>query len=162
MACYLVLPFRSDAADYQPHVNIGINADMPPFSFYDQKVQKYRGFCVDLARLIAGGMQRSIHFMPLMNDELKDALSKGDIDFVCGYIDLSFETQVFHTIETTLKLEKRFFVHKSCLTVACAKDLDNQVVVIGKGQNLERFVDGQKLAQFIETDDQETALSMVR
>ena len=161
LALVLTAPVALARDDDPPPLRVGINKNMPPFSFFDHNVARYRGFCVDLARLLGRNLQRPIRFMPMSDAQLVKALSMGHIDVICGYIDPEQRSPSFQSINTTVIVEKGFFVNKSCLTITCAKDLSGGIVAMEKGHDLSVYLDDPQAASFIETPDQETALTMV-
>ena len=73
----LTVPMTVAGGDDRSPLKVGINKNMPPFSFFDHKVSRYRGFCVDLARLLGRGLQLPIRFMPMSEHQLSAALSSG-------------------------------------------------------------------------------------
>ena len=160
MLCIL-LPATLWGADDMSMLKVGINKDAPPFSFYDKNLARYRGFCIDLARLLAAGLGRPIRFFPLSEKELRESLISGEIDFVCGYIERTVDTARLHHIDLAVKVEKSFFVNNTCLTVTCVQDLTNEVVVAEQGHELRRYVDYSEGVQFVEVMNQEEALDMV-
>jgi PAS domain S-box-containing protein len=161
LLAFLILPMAAKGETIQPPLRVGIAMDMPPFSFYDQKVDRYRGFCVDLSRLLGASLHRSVRFFPMSEPQLQKALSSRAIDMTCGQIDPDDNSLAFQQIPTTINIERGFFVNKSCLTITCAKDLSGQVVVIESGRDIYEIVEDPQTVEFIETWDQREALDMI-
>lgn len=134
---------------------------LPPFSFTDDECKCLRGFCVDLAVLLAGKMGAKINFSPMDPPQLRKALADREIDaIICLAMPKGIE-EGFSLLETTVVLERKYFVNTCCLTITCHKDLPGKTVALVKGsEHLDIDTESDSI-HFIEVGSPLEALKLV-
>ncbi|MBW2146039.1 MAG: transporter substrate-binding domain-containing protein [Deltaproteobacteria bacterium] len=134
---------------------------LPPFAFVDKRSGVYRGFSVDLAKLLAGTTGARIKFHAMESAKLEEALVKGKIDFIIGVPNKFISNTNMQFLEPTILLERKLFVHDCCVTVTCVKDLPGHTVAIEKGSEVLDLIPDKKSIEFIEAESPEKALKLV-
>ena len=143
-------------------LRVAIPRAMPPFSFFDKESGRYRGVCVDLSRLLAARLDRKIRFAALDASDFEGALAGGRVDIVCGMpLQPLDEHESFHVLKTGISVERRLFVHRSCMTVVCIKDLTGKTVAIEKGRDRTRVLSRTESVRFVSAENHEAALALV-
>ncbi|MBW1999947.1 MAG: transporter substrate-binding domain-containing protein, partial [Deltaproteobacteria bacterium] len=142
-------------------LRVGVLRYSPPFSFVDREPKVVRGFCVDLAKLLAGIMEAKINFYAMRDSRLIEALKKGRIDLISGIMVDPEVRGGFNLIETGMKVDRKFFVNNLCLTVTCYKDLPGHRVALEKGRKLPNTIIGDNSISLLEAKSQQEALALV-
>lgn len=157
----LIVLFVPGFIEAKEVVRIGVPRALPPYAFIDPNSGDLRGFCVDLAILLAADMGVKPEFFGISIPRLENALFEDRVDLIIGLTLPAGERDDLSIIETGLNVEAKIFVNKSCVTVTCAKDLKGQVVALEKGRDLETFVEDPEGVEFLEAETQREALEYV-
>ncbi|MBW2029699.1 MAG: transporter substrate-binding domain-containing protein [Deltaproteobacteria bacterium] len=159
LALLLVAPA---AAVAKKTLKVGIPEYSPPFSFVDREPKVVRGFCVDLAKLLAGTMGARVEFYAMSDSRLITALKQGKIDLISGIMLNQEANTGFNLIETGIKVDRKFFVNDLCLTVTCYKDLPGHTIAVERGRKILDVLPGaNNNIRLIEARSQQEALGMV-
>lgn len=161
LSAVLIIGFFPGAATAKDIVRIGVPRNLPPYAFIDPNSGDLRGFCIDLALLLAADMGVKPQFFGISRPRLEERLSDNSIDLIIGFTHPEEEREDLSTIETGLNIDAKIFVNKSCVTVTCGKDLRGQTVAVEKGRNLKNFIENTEGVKFIEVENQREALSYV-
>lgn len=134
MILLVFLPGTFSFANNEKKIRVGIPRSMPPFAFFDPKLNAMRGFCVDLAVMAGKLMKTKMEFYGFDEDQLVGALRNNQIDVVsCALLKPSPGSD-YQLIDTGIQVERHLFANKACLTVTCLKDLTRHRVVAEKGR----------------------------
>ncbi|MDR0639865.1 MAG: transporter substrate-binding domain-containing protein [Spirochaetaceae bacterium] len=66
-------------------VRVGVHSDMPKMGVFDSAANRYDGFEIEIARLLARdllGNGERVEFVPVTNEEREDFLDKGTVDMI--------------------------------------------------------------------------------
>jgi len=153
--------FPCSPAQAKNLLRTGVPTDQPPFSFVaDPASATVRGFCVDLARLLAANMDMSLRLSAQSRGDFQAALLDDRIDLFCGLSGRPANDDKIQLIETDVKIERKIFVNRSCVTVTCFKDLPGHSVVVVKGGGAAVPAEAKDV-RLIETDSQLEALRLL-
>jgi len=142
-------------------LRVGVPRYAPPFSFVDKNPKLIRGYCVDLAKLLAGNMKAGITFYAMKNSRLLEGLREGKIDLVSGLMISPGSQKGIHLVETGIRLDRKYFVNNGCLTVTCYKDLPGHTVAVEKDRDIRSLISVAENVKFTETGSQQEALALV-
>jgi len=139
----------------------GVPTDHPPFSFVaDSSSTTVRGFCVDLIRLLAANMDMSLRLSTQGRSDFQATLLENRIDLFCGLSGRLANNENIQLIETDVKIDKKIFVNRSCVTVTCFKDLPGHSVVVVKGGDVVVPPEAKGI-RLLEVDSQLEALGLL-
>jgi len=158
---FSIILFMPGIIEAKDIIRIGVPRALPPYAFIDPNSGDLRGFCVDLAILLAADMGVKSQFYGLSRPRLESALSENRVDLIIGFTLPSIESGDLSIIKTGLNVEAKIFVNKSCVTVTCAKDLKGQIVALERGRDLKAFIQDPDGVEFLEAENQREALEFV-
>jgi putative glutamine transport system substrate-binding protein len=78
-------------------IRVGVHFDLPKMGVFDSAANRYDGFEIEIARLLARdllGSEEKVEFVPVTNEEREDFLDKGTVDVIIatfGRTDLRAE-----------------------------------------------------------------------
>lgn len=160
-AVFLFLSSRPSVCLAKRTLKVGVPKYSPPFSFVDREPREVRGFCVDLAKLLAGNIGAGVEFYAMSDARLLEALRGREIDLINGIMAKAGIHKELNTIETGIMIDRKFFVNSQCLTVTCYKDLPGHTIAIEKGRRPPAFLPGRDSIRLLEAGSQQEALAMV-
>ena len=118
----------------------GVAIDSPPISYIDSTGQ-LRGVAPELASELAKVMGVEILLVPLHKAERREALVRGDIDFLASeLLDKRARTDFEAIVFRESRLERRIFVHKSQHTIGEPADFAGKRVLVLRGDDYLRFI----------------------
>jgi PAS domain S-box-containing protein len=136
-----------------------LDCSSPPFAFIDDNAAIIRGFSVDLARLLAANAGAKVKFYSVPQGETKKSLSEGNVDFV---VSERPSDKVLQSLDLPVNVERKFFVHRNCLTITCVRDLRRgHKVVVLKGSELENLLPSDRGIVLLYADSHGDAAAMV-
>ncbi|MEW5805006.1 MAG: transporter substrate-binding domain-containing protein [bacterium] len=147
-------------AGSKPILHVGGGTSFPPFEFID-KDQQYRGFNVDLIKLLAIEIGVNLRFRSFGCLEAEEALSQGKIDLILGKTKTPENENRFSFCDHVVQLEKAIFVHNEQMTITCLKDLRGHTVVVEKGHTSYELVRDMKDINLLVVESQSEALKLV-
>ena len=146
-------------ADSQKVLRVGVDYDLPPYSFFDNRSDSIRGFNVDLIKMLAASLRSRIKFFRLDSDQLEKQLIEGKIDLIIR--EKATNKPNLQSLELPIKLERKLFVNNYCVTVTCVRDLPGRKVAIVKGNDLTYLIPAKEKVEFIQVETHEKAVEMV-
>ena len=159
---FFLVPVTLCTATPRKSIRIGVPLNMPPYAFFDPKINATRGFCIDLSLMAGKLLKADIEFFGYNSDaKLLNALQNGQIDVVgCTFMPPFAESE-YQLIDTGIKVERHIFTNKSCLTVTCLKDLPNHRIVVFQGHDSELTIFGNSPYTSVSSDSPEEALRLL-
>jgi PAS domain S-box-containing protein len=142
-------------------LRVGVPQSYPPFSFIDKDYKILRGFSVDMAKLFIGSMGLGAEFYAMTDSRLLEALINGKIDLISGIMINQEYRNDINLIETTIQIERKFFVSHDCLTITCYKDLPGHILAFEQGRDITKYLHSLGKIRFLETKSQEEALALL-
>ncbi len=141
LAFYILLTISpSLQASQKKHYRVGIPTNKAPFAFlaWTKKGMALRGAYIDVMAQIAHHMGAEFEYIKSNNHSmLIDLLYKDKIDIMGLTLDLDIGKLLtdYNTIPVGLSIKSWLFVHKSCKTIVCQKDLiGKKVAIIGTNE----------------------------
>lgn len=127
-------------------IKVGIRTSIPPYCFVSWRRGKMalRGINVDIMNQVAHHMGVDIKYIKCDSIESRNKmLAQGKIDMAAfsGIPGTGRTGSEFNYVPVGLHLNSRLFVHKSCNTVVCAKDLTQKRVAIIQGSQALMLMD---------------------
>ena len=140
-------------------LRVGVAIDSPPISFIDTSTGQLRGVAPELASELAKTMGVEIVHVPLHKAERREALARGDVDFlVSELLDRQARANFDTIVYRKSRLERRIFVHKSQHTIGEPKDFAGKRVLVVRGDDYLRFIPQPDKVTIIVVDSQAEAV----
>lgn len=140
-------------------LKVGVSNNTPTLSFKAANDNRYKGFCVDLAQLLASCMDATAEIYPMEDSKLIPSLLNNDLDFVIGVMDNSYSAT--NMIKTSVQAERAIYINSRFLNSFQNNTLHEYSVAIEKGQQVSAFFPPDTDLNFIETKSEQEALSLV-
>ncbi|MBN1848486.1 MAG: transporter substrate-binding domain-containing protein [Deltaproteobacteria bacterium] len=124
-------------------IRVGVRPSAPPFCFLSQNQGKVglRGINIDLMSQIEKYLRVKMEYISCSGIEQRQHwLSEGRVDVIALVSMEDIDSVAFHSIPVDFSLNRRLFVHESCKTIVCARDLSNKQVVTIAGDPYHPFV----------------------
>lgn len=148
-----VIPLSAKA---EKSIRVGISRDVPPFCFVDERSRgsKLRGMSIDMMELAGKLLRTRIVYIDSQSlNHRWEMLYNDDIDAVVFTgISEKYSTDVEY-IPVGISLKRRIYVHKSCKTVVCSKDLKDKRVGVLAGESYSQYPEIGKTVPVISIPD---------
>ncbi|XPS89422.1 two component system sensor histidine kinase [Desulfosarcina variabilis str. Montpellier] len=132
----------SPASSLADTLRVGVRSVAPPLCFLDDTVDKprLRGMNIDIMEQVRKLMKARIVYVDIVDLEHRwEMLEKKRIDAIVLSTIAGHHLSGVHYIPVGITLKRRIYVHQSCKTVVCNKDLRDKRVGILIGEGYSRY-----------------------
>jgi len=147
-------------ADSKPKLHVAGRTEFPPFEFIGEN-QQYRGFSIDLIKLLAVEMGATLKFHRLGGEGREKSLSNGNIDLILGKIKTPEDVDKYDYCDRAVRMDTAIFVRNDRASITCLKDMKGRTVIVDKDFATANLLNNLKESNLLYIESQLAGLELL-